>query len=176
MKPGSLPLCQQLGMMGTSVLYSSGDDGIAGGGDQPEVGGMKFSLSFPVMCPFMTAVGATQINPRSTVNNPEGSYEQMIFSGGGFSNYFLANYVVVDGNFTLVFGTSTSSPIVGSLIILVNNACITAGKGPVGFINPAIYSDAFSAVFNNIMMGDNQECSNVVGKTSPFRRARFRHW
>ena len=39
-------------------------------------------------CPFVTAVGATQINPGSTVNDPEGACEQVIFSGGGFSNIF----------------------------------------------------------------------------------------
>lgn len=39
-------------------------------------------------CPFITAVGATQINPGSTVNDPEGACEQVIFSGGGFSNFF----------------------------------------------------------------------------------------
>jgi len=36
----------------------------------------------------VTAVGATQINPGSTVNDPEGACEQVIFSGGGFSNIF----------------------------------------------------------------------------------------
>jgi len=39
-------------------------------------------------CPFVTAVGATQINPGSTVNDPEGACEQVILSGGGFSNIF----------------------------------------------------------------------------------------
>ena len=39
-------------------------------------------------CPFLTAVGATQINPGSTVNDPESACEQVIFSGGGFSNFF----------------------------------------------------------------------------------------
>ena len=39
-------------------------------------------------CPFVTAVGSTQINPGSTVNDPEGACEQVIFSGGGFSNIF----------------------------------------------------------------------------------------
>ena len=38
----------------------------------------------------------------------------------------------VDGEFELVFGTSCSSPVVGALITLVNDARIAAGKGPVG--------------------------------------------
>ena len=32
----------------------------------------------------------------------------------------------------MVFGTSASSPVVGSIITLVNDARIAAGKGPVG--------------------------------------------
>lgn len=50
--------------------------------------GTKFSPGFPVTCPFVTAVGATQIDPNNTVNDPEGACEQVIFSGGGFSNIF----------------------------------------------------------------------------------------
>lgn len=34
------------------------------------------------------SVGATQVNPNSTVFEPEGACEQVIFSGGGFSNVF----------------------------------------------------------------------------------------
>ena len=40
------------------------------------------------MCPYVTAVGATQVNPGSNVTDPEGACEQVIYSGGGFSNYF----------------------------------------------------------------------------------------
>lgn len=45
----------------------------------------------------------------------------------------------IDGEFELVFGTSASSPVVGSLITLVNDARIAAGKGPVGkYRNPML--------------------------------------
>ena len=33
-------------------------------------------------CPFVTGVGATQIDPNKTVNDPEGAANQVIFSGG----------------------------------------------------------------------------------------------
>ncbi|KAL1937832.1 hypothetical protein VTO73DRAFT_12852 [Trametes versicolor] len=197
----------KLGLLGTTVLYSTGDNGVAGNGGiclgpdgQPSETGKQFSPDFPVTCPFITAVGATQINPGSTVNDPEGACEQVIFSGGGFSNFFDlpdyqaaqvssfltnhpppftsaqfnnsgtsrafpdisangANYVVaVAGEFDLVFGTSCSAPVVGSLITLINDARITAGKGPVGFINPALYSDAFADSFHDITTGGNQGC------------------
>ncbi|KAF8158454.1 subtilisin-like protein [Crassisporium funariophilum] len=90
--------CQEyakLGMLGTSVIYSSGDNGVAGfnnvcldaNHDEAGTTGV-FNPEFPASCPFVTAVGATQVNPGSTVNDPEGACEQVIFSGGGFSNIF----------------------------------------------------------------------------------------
>jgi hypothetical protein len=90
--------------------------------------------------------------------------------------------------FGLVFGTSASSPVVGALITLVNDARIAAGKKPVGFINPAvslhpsfsvpsltcrkhsfqIYSDAFAAGFNDITSGGNQGCGMIPSLTYMF--------
>jgi hypothetical protein len=44
-----------------------------------------------------------------------------------------ANYVLaIDGQFQLVFGTSASSPVVGSIITMLNDARLAVGKGPVG--------------------------------------------
>ena len=50
-----------------------------------------------------------------------------------------ANYVTaIDGTFFLVYGTSASSPVVGSIITLINDARLFEGKSPVGFINPVL--------------------------------------
>ena len=57
----------KLGMLGTTVLYSSGDFGVAGApglclnadGSQTK-NGTIFNPSFPGSCPFITSVGATQ--------------------------------------------------------------------------------------------------------------------
>lgn len=78
----------KLGLLGTTILYSSGDNGVAGNGGFCTNGGVGFNPGFPVTCGFVTAVGATQVNPGSTVKDPEGACEQVIFSGGGFSNFF----------------------------------------------------------------------------------------
>ena len=51
------------------------------------------------------------------------------------------NYAGIDGEFELVFGTSCSSPVVGSFITMVNDARLAVGKGPVGFINPTVRAD-----------------------------------
>ena len=66
--------------------------------------------------------------------------------------------VAITGNFEPIFGTSASSPVVGSLITLVNDARLAAGKKPIGFLNTIIYSTAFKAGFNDIVSGSNPGC------------------
>ena len=196
----------KLGLMGTSVLYSSGDFGVAGNGGQcigPDGSyndgtSGKFNPSFPGTCPYITSVGATQIKPGASVIQPEEACETVIFSGGGFSNVFPipsyqkaavasyfasnnppygadrynnsrttrgfpdvsangANYVVaVDGQFSLVYGTSASTPTFGSVLTLINEARFAAGKGAIGFINPTIYANP--KTLNDITSGGNQGC------------------
>jgi tripeptidyl-peptidase-1 len=48
-------------------------------------------------------------------------------------------------------GTSTSAPIVGSIITLINEQRIKAGKGPVGFVNPMLYVNSWA--LNDIVEG-----------------------
>ncbi|KAH9479704.1 putative tripeptidyl-peptidase SED2 [Psilocybe cubensis] len=70
-----------LGSLGTTVFYSSGDEGVGGGDCKTNDGTNKvqFQPAFPASCPFVTAVGATtRINPEVAIS----------FSGGGFSRYF----------------------------------------------------------------------------------------
>lgn len=91
--------CQEyakLGLLGTTFVYSSGDSGVAGGGDScidpngyyNDGTSGQFVPSFPSTCPYILSVGATQINPGSSVNAPESACQQVIYSGGGFSNVF----------------------------------------------------------------------------------------
>lgn len=51
----------------------------------------------------------------------------------------------------LTGGTSASAPTVGSLITLINNGRMEAGKSVVGFINPVLYKNAH--VMNDIVGG-----------------------
>lgn len=85
----------KLGLMGVTFLFSSGDSGVAGNtgnclnadGTQT-ADGKIFNPSFPATCPYVTVVGATQVSPGQNVWEPENACEQVIYSGGGFSNYF----------------------------------------------------------------------------------------
>ncbi|KAI0130219.1 Pro-kumamolisin [Xylariales sp. AK1849] len=87
----------KLALQGVSILFSSGDNGVAGNGAEcidPTTGAYNngstglFNPSFPGTCPYVTSVGATQILNGSSVRGPESACEEVIFSGGGFSNVF----------------------------------------------------------------------------------------
>lgn len=91
----------KLGLAGTTVLYSSGDYGVAGNLGQcidPVTGNYtdgtygKFNPSFPGTCPYILSVGATQVIDGETnvvtTTQPEMACESVIYSGGGFSNVF----------------------------------------------------------------------------------------
>lgn len=196
----------KLGLQGTSILYSSGDFGVAGnrghclasnGTYNNGTGGM-FNPAFPSTCPYVTSIGATQIAPGASVTAPEQACETVIYSGGGFSNIFPlpayqaaavhgflsahpppytaaqfnnsgtsrgypdiaangANYVTaVDGAFSLVYGTSASVPVVGSLLTLINEARFDLGKGSIGFINPTLYANP--GLLNDVTRGGNPGC------------------
>ncbi|KAF2862217.1 subtilisin-like protein [Piedraia hortae CBS 480.64] len=219
----------KLGMMGVSVLYSSGDYGVAGnrgtcingtGEDAPyrDNNGGRFNPSFPGSCPYITSVGATQVKANTSITayqrggrgsptQPEEACESVIYSGGGFSNVFGlpdyqrnavaswwrnhpppygadrfnnsqqtrgfpdvsangANYVIaIDGSFNLIFGTSASSPTLGSILTLVNDARLRAGKSTIGFINPVAY--AHPEVFNDIIDGNNPGCGTSGFSAAP---------
>jgi tripeptidyl-peptidase-1 len=51
---------------------------------------------------------------------------------------------------------NSQAPTFGSAIALINDARLTAGKSPVGFINPVLY--AHPDVLNDIATGDNPGC------------------
>lgn len=90
----------KLGLQGTTVLVSSGDYGVGiGPGANACLNGSGqtntvYNPGNPVSCPYLTAVGATQLNPNTTVRDPEAALQtplpgaELFASGGGFSNYF----------------------------------------------------------------------------------------
>ena len=64
-------------------------------------------------------------------------------AGRGFPDIALAgvNYaVIIGGGSGTVCGTSESAPAVAAFFSNVNAARMAIGKGPVGFVNPALYA------------------------------------
>lgn len=169
-----------LGVAGVSVLFASGDGGVAGAQSQSCT---NFVPTFPSTCQFITSVGATiGIAPEIGAG----------FTSGGFSNIFLqptyqqavvSKYlsiignlnaglfnrngraypdvsaqgqnveVAVGGQFGLVAGTSCSSPIFASVIALLNDRLIASGRRPLGFLNPILYTTAGIAALTDITQG-----------------------
>jgi tripeptidyl-peptidase I len=85
-------VCQnmaQLGALGATILFASGDNGVAPAGGNKCVSHdgkntPAFVPSFPASCPYVTVVGATKgFNPEVAAYDPPG-----FSSGAGFSNYF----------------------------------------------------------------------------------------
>jgi len=64
----------------------------------------------------------------------------------------------VGGSEGTYFGTSLASPIWASTVTLINQQRTVAGKGPVGFINPTLYANAWA--LNDIVNGSNPNCGS----------------
>ncbi|KAI0693070.1 tripeptidyl peptidase A [Cytidiella melzeri] len=90
-KSYAIRVCQsfaQLGVRGVSLLFGSGDAGVAGANPDTQIcltndgrNATRFLPNFPASCPFVTTVGATQgFNPEVATTR--------FASGGGFSDYF----------------------------------------------------------------------------------------
>jgi kumamolisin len=70
--------------------------------------------------------------------------------------------VRVDGQDTVIGGTSAAAPLWAALFALINQQ-----KGRrVGFVNPTLYAAAGGAAFNAVTSGDNRVGSKKVGYTS----------
>lgn len=65
--------------------------------------------------------------------------------------------IVVNGRVGGVEGTSCSSPVFASMVSLINDALIGAGKSPLGFLNPFLYANP--GAFNDITSGSNPGCN-----------------
>jgi len=76
------------------------------------------------------------------------------------------NYEVVIGGQTYIeSGTSASSPVFAGMVTLVNDARFAAGKQPIGFLNPTLYSlGGSSSVWNDITVGENNCCAGEPGQ------------
>lgn len=69
------------------------------------------------------------------------------------------NYQIMNqGSIETVDGTSCATPAFAGMIALINDRLLNAGKSPIGFANPTLYSLAESTpdVFNDITTGNNK--------------------
>ncbi|KAF8180942.1 subtilisin-like protein [Mycena galopus ATCC 62051] len=143
---------------------------------------------FPASCPYVTAVGATQgFSPEVATNLTGGGFSDLFprpwyqtqvvdnflktippdfvgtfnKSGRGYPDVAVQGWgldFVFAGATFATGGTSFSSPIFASIIALINDRLLAAGKPVVGFMNPWLY--AHSEAFTDITEGHNSglEC------------------
>ncbi|TFY63540.1 hypothetical protein EVJ58_g3192 [Rhodofomes roseus] len=85
-------------------------------------------------------------------------------SSGGFGVLFAT---VVDGAYAPSTGTSCSTPMWASIVALLNDELLNAGKPVLGFLNPWLYSKAAGAL-TDIVKGNNKECQGPNGTATGF--------
>ncbi|EPE06600.1 alkaline serine protease [Ophiostoma piceae UAMH 11346] len=68
-------------------------------------------------------------------------------------DYFLT---VLNGEWSLIGGTSLSAPLWASVLTLINEQRLALGKQTVGFVNPTLYEHP--EVFNDVLAGSNPGC------------------
>lgn len=175
----------QLTARGVSILFASGDGGVAA--TPGETCSAMFLPTFPT-CPFVTLVGATENVPERGAELSAGGFSnyfpQQTFqatavnaylaklgtefagkfnvSGRGYPDVSAQGQrveVIASGSKVSVAGTSCSSPIFSSVIGLLNDQLITAGKPVLGFLNPWIYANP--QAFNDITTGNNPGCGTT---------------
>ena len=61
------------------------------------------------------------------------------------------------GSSELVSGTSCASPTFASVVALLNDELLGAGKSTLGFLNPFLYANP--SALNDITSGDNPGCN-----------------
>ncbi|KAJ7035384.1 family S53 protease [Mycena alexandri] len=161
----------QLGAAGISVIFASGDGGV-GGIQSTEC--TSFVPTAPGACPF------NGLPPQSAASLSGGGFSNYFVTpgyqwddvtayiasiGDEYSGLYYSNgrgfpdIALQAENLWLVNGTSCASPIFASMIALINDRLIAAGRPVLGFLNPFLYSTAGRAAFTDIASGTNPGCN-----------------
>ena len=78
--------------------------------------------------------------------------------------YPLSYSVVVNNKTGLSGGTSAAVPVFSSVVALLNDARLRAGKSSLGFLNPWLYTVGFLGL-TDITAGGSVGCNGVNGQT-----------
>ncbi|KAF4634822.1 hypothetical protein G7Y89_g3271 [Cudoniella acicularis] len=116
------------------------------------------SLAFQSLPYYIANADASNIGQNGGLYNRAGRGYPDVSANGAFLLTFVNE---TEGTF---FGTSLASPIFGAVITLLNEERTLVGKGPIGFINPALYENP--SVLNDITNGSNPNCGSQGFQTS----------
>ncbi|KXT16494.1 hypothetical protein AC579_1753 [Pseudocercospora musae] len=149
--------------------------------DLQTLNGPIFNPQYPAGCPYVLAVGATQLEADQTIRDAESVMyrpnigDQQKYQESAVSSYF-ANHdpgyayyeAPSNGSFSnttagvttgiynragRAHGTSLAAPIWSSLLAIINQQRQNTGKGPFGFVNAVLYEH--TKIFHNITNGSN---------------------
>ncbi|KAI0252049.1 tripeptidyl peptidase A [Lactifluus subvellereus] len=148
---------------------------------------IKFLPHFPASCPFVTAVGGTVRIPEVAVRFSGGGFSnyfaQPTYQATAVAAYLasqpLGQYaglfnplgraypdvsaqavrflISFQGQAALISGTSAAAPTFAGIVTLLNDALLAAGKNPLGFLNPMLYSIGVAGL-NDITLGSAPGC------------------
>ncbi|KZT58500.1 subtilisin-like protein [Calocera cornea HHB12733] len=146
-----------------------------------------FIPNFPASCPFVTTVGATTSSGPEVAAGfsgggfsnyfPQPSYQASAVAsflstlGSEYTGLYNAsgraypdvsaqgeNFLIYVGGYPgSVDGTSCSAPTFASIITLLNDALVRAGKPTLGFLNPFLYGAGLAGL-TDITSGSNAGC------------------
>ena len=144
---------QQKGIIGNETAWNCGGGGFSDEFDQPswQADAVNAYLN---SCPTL---------PSSDLYNKGGrGYPDMAALGGQTNPYCVA---VKGGSFGGVAGTSASCPVVAGIFAQLNDIRMKAGKPPLGWVNPALYS-SLSGCFFDVDDGSDNGCKIGQGFTT----------
>ena len=147
----------------------------------------RFNPIFPASCPYVTSVGGTvHIHPEHAIEFSSGGFSE-VFSrptyqdravpryldrlgdtwaglynsaGRGFPDVAAqsASFTAIDkGVEAHISGTSAAAPVFAGIIAVLNAERVAAGMPPLGFLNPWLYSEGYTAL-NDVTRGGSNGC------------------
>lgn len=147
----------------------------------------EFIPTFPADCPYVTAVGATAAYSRTAAADfsaggfsnyfARPSWQEEAVGGyiaalnGSHAGWYNASgrgipdiaavgsRIALGGGGLHTSGTSASTPIVASMIALINDKRRRAGQPALGFLNPLLYSGKVDGALTDCTEGSGGSCS-----------------
>ncbi|KAK4458390.1 tripeptidyl-peptidase [Cladorrhinum samala] len=101
--------------------------------------------------------------PSSSSSSTENEDRRQLFNSSGRAvpdiSAVGSNFqIIVGGQMTEVLGTSASTPVVAAMVALVNDKRMRAGKPPLGWLNPLLYSGKVREVLRDVTEGESYGC------------------
>ncbi|RDX46442.1 subtilisin-like protein [Lentinus brumalis] len=183
----------QLGARGVSVIFAAGDSGAGCAGGNSTAFSPFFPSNCPYVTSVGGTVGSSPETawdgssggfsnyysaPSYQSSAVKGYLSKLALSpaaistagrfnssGRGFPDVSAKadDFRVWESSIASIWGTSASAPTFASIVALINDRLAGAGKAPMGFLNPWLYSKGTSG-FTDITAGNNSvECNGKSG-------------